>query len=233
MPAAVGDKPAEPARRARNYQPSLFPAKEMPQVVPFESIAPYAPEPRVAKTSTTPRPRSKKPIPGQRDLDFSAAVSSARRATAESQPLIYCDAPVAIPVHRIMAAAIDASLIVIALGLFMLVFRAFLFVQGLPPGVVAINKQTIVLFLGIAAVFALLYKVLWCLSNGDTAGMRWSRLRVVTFDGRNLDREQRFIRLASGCLSFLAAGLGLAWALVDEETLTWHDHISKTFPTTY
>jgi hypothetical protein len=21
------------------------------------------------------------------------------------------------------------------------------------------------------------------------------------------------------------------WALVDEESLTWHDHISKTFPT--
>ena len=27
-------------------------------------------------------------------------------------------------------------------------------------------------------------------------------------------------------------GLGLVWALVDEENLTWHDHISKTFPTT-
>ena len=26
-------------------------------------------------------------------------------------------------------------------------------------------------------------------------------------------------------------GLGLVWALVDEENLTWHDHISKTFPT--
>jgi hypothetical protein len=23
----------------------------------------------------------------------------------------------------------------------------------------------------------------------------------------------------------------LVWALVDEESLTWHDHISKTFPT--
>jgi hypothetical protein len=23
----------------------------------------------------------------------------------------------------------------------------------------------------------------------------------------------------------------LFWALVDEENLTWHDHISKTFPT--
>jgi hypothetical protein len=29
----------------------------------------------------------------------------------------------------------------------------------------------------------------------------------------------------------LAAGTGLIWALVDEDSLTWHDHISGTFPT--
>ena len=44
-------------------------------------------------------------------------------------------------------------------------------------------------------------------------------------------RTQRFYRTASGFLSLLAAGVGLLWGLVDEETLTWHDHISKTFPT--
>jgi uncharacterized RDD family membrane protein YckC len=232
-PAAVSEKPAEPAPRARAYQRSLFPSKEMPQVVPFESIAPWVTEPRASKGPATHRPRAKKPIPGQQDLDFTAAVSPARRVNDESHPLIYCDAPVAVLAHRVMAAAIDTSLVVIALGLFMLVFRSFLFIQGLNGSAIPVNKQTLVLFLGIAAVLGLLYKILWCLANGDTAGMRWSRLRVVTFDGRNLDREQRLVRLASGCLSFLAAGLGLAWALVDEETLTWHDHISKTFPTPY
>jgi hypothetical protein len=25
--------------------------------------------------------------------------------------------------------------------------------------------------------------------------------------------------------------MGLIWALVDEDSLTWHDHISSTFPT--
>jgi hypothetical protein len=25
--------------------------------------------------------------------------------------------------------------------------------------------------------------------------------------------------------------LGIVWALLDEEHLTWHDHISKVFPT--
>jgi hypothetical protein len=26
-------------------------------------------------------------------------------------------------------------------------------------------------------------------------------------------------------------GLGMFWALMDEEGLTWHDHMSRTFPT--
>jgi hypothetical protein len=39
------------------------------------------------------------------------------------------------------------------------------------------------------------------------------------------------VRALSACLSFCAGGIGLLWALVDEEKLTWHDHISKTFPT--
>jgi hypothetical protein len=53
----------------------------------------------------------------------------------------------------------------------------------------------------------------------------------VNFDGQTPTRAQRFYRTASGFLSLMAGGIGLLWGLVDEETLTWHDHISKTFPT--
>ena len=66
-------------------------------------------------------------------------------------------------------------------------------------------------------------------------GLEVCRLMRLTVraDGRNPNREQRVYRMAAGCLSVMAAGLGLMWALVDEESLTWHDHISKTFPTPY
>jgi hypothetical protein len=53
----------------------------------------------------------------------------------------------------------------------------------------------------------------------------------VDFDGREPDRDRRGMRQVAGLLSLISAGLGLVWALVDEEKLTWHDHISKTFPT--
>jgi uncharacterized RDD family membrane protein YckC len=58
-------------------------------------------------------------------------------------------------------------------------------------------------------------------------------LRLLNFDGRPPTREQRMLRLGASFLSVLSAGLGLLWALVDEESLTWHDHISQTFPTPY
>jgi hypothetical protein len=61
--------------------------------------------------------------------------------------------------------------------------------------------------------------------------MCWTQLQLVNFDGRRPERDQRLERLFASCLSVAAAFLGIIWALVDEECLTWHDHISKTFPT--
>jgi uncharacterized RDD family membrane protein YckC len=61
--------------------------------------------------------------------------------------------------------------------------------------------------------------------------MRWTQLRLINFDGFVPEPRERLIRYLGACLSFAAAGLGVLWSLVDEESLTWHDHISKTFPT--
>jgi uncharacterized RDD family membrane protein YckC len=77
----------------------------------------------------------------------------------------------------------------------------------------------------------LFYKYLWAAAGRDSIGLRVTGLELVDFDGRNPSRAQRYQRLAGSILSFLAAGVGLAWALLDEDKLTWHDHISGTFPT--
>jgi uncharacterized RDD family membrane protein YckC len=89
------------------------------------------------------------------------------------------------------------------------------------------------MLLAMVAGVVLLYKLLWCIANGDTPGMRWTHLTLLNFDGKKPNRKQRIGRLASGLLSVMAAGIGLVWALADEESLTWHDHMSKTFPTPY
>jgi hypothetical protein len=37
--------------------------------------------------------------------------------------------------------------------------------------------------------------------------------------------------MLSGWIAVVSAGMGLIWALLDEERLAWHDHMSGTFPT--
>jgi uncharacterized RDD family membrane protein YckC len=123
-----------------------------------------------------------------------------------------------------IAAAVDTSVVLLGLGVFLAIF----FLAG---GDMVLNRQTTPFLVGVAVVIGMFYRFLWSLANGDTPGMRFAGLRLVDFDGRRPDREQRGVRQVAGILSVLSAGLGLVWALVDEESLTWHDHISKTFPT--
>lgn len=212
---------APPARRPITYQPSLFSSREVPRVVPFETIAPVSVPTQSRRTpAAPPRQRPRKVIAGQQSLEFSNAPRNGKNV----EGAIYCDAPVAISTHRALAASLDAAVILIALALFGLVFR-------FAGGEVVLNARTIPVFLAAAAGIVVLYRLLWCLACGDSPGMRWSNLALIDFDGQRPTRKQRLARTTSGFLSLAAGGLGLLWALVDEETLTWQDHISKTFPT--
>jgi uncharacterized RDD family membrane protein YckC len=192
------------------YQRTLF--REMPQALPA------LPEPTVRRpVRSRAARRGRRTYQGQGAFDFTAEPDGG---------VIYCDAPVALPVHRAMAAGLDSSLVLAAFGIFLVIFH-------LAGGTVVLNKETIPSFVGVAVLFWALYCLLFCLSGGDTAGYRWTQLRLLNFDGQPPTREQRMVRFGASLLSLLSAGLGLLWALVDEETLTWHDHISETFPTPY
>lgn len=223
--AAEAPSAAPVARKAITYQPSLFASRELPRVVPFETIAAPGSIEAPPKRSVVSKPRVRRPkvIPGQQSLEFSATGS---RRAAPRDGVIYCDAPVAIPAHRAMAAVLDAGMIATGLGLVATVF----YFAGVH---ITWSAKTAPVLAGIVAGVILLYKLLWCIGNGDSAGMRWSHMTLVDFDGKAPDRKQRLWRMASGVLSVMAAGIGLLWALADEETLTWHDHMSKTFPTPY
>lgn len=225
--AGIAVEPALPplTRKPITYQPSLFSSRELPRVVAFDTIAGVMEPPTRKVISSKPRARHRRVIPGQQSLEFAPAAGSGRYAHPV-EGTIYCDAPVAVAAHRVIAAALDASIIVIGLA----VFGAIFYMAG---GVVAINSKTLPLIIGVVAVVTFLYKLLWSMANGDSPGMRWTRLTLVNFDGQKPTRTQRMHRMASGALSLCAAGLGMLWALVDEETLTWHDHISRTFPTPY
>ena len=126
--------------------------------------------------------------------------------------------------HRAAAAILDYSVVMMAVGLVVTLFDA-------AAGAELVNAQTLPWLGGLAAMFGVVYKLLWALAGTDSPGLRWTQLRTLNFDGIEPTRNERLARVAAACLSLLAAGLGLLWALADEETLSWHDHMSKTFAT--
>jgi uncharacterized RDD family membrane protein YckC len=218
-----------------NYQPSLFRDAAYrdgvpgPKVVPIPMLTPSRPPaPRnpdaVARRARPVAPRNpRRGTDSQQSLDFYGSPANSGVGT-EVHAVIYCDAPVALPAHRMIAAAFDFSMVLIAVGLFLGIF----FLSG---GMLMLSKENAPFLISVAVLLGLFYRFLWVLGNGETPGMRFAGLRLVNFDGRPPDRDQRAFRQVSSLLSFLSAGLGLVWALVDEENLAWHDHISKTFPT--
>ena len=147
-----------------------------------------------------------------------------RQLKTQVEAVIYCDAGVATPKHRVIAAAIDGGMIFIG-------FTLFLFAFHLMGGMFRFNRQTIPFFIGAFGTLAMFYGLLWIWADRQTVGMRWTGLRLIDFDGFPADRRARSLRAVGACLSFCAGGLGLLWALADEEKLAWHDHMSKTFPT--
>jgi uncharacterized RDD family membrane protein YckC len=93
------------------------------------------------------------------------------------------------------------------------------------PGLRAVEIGMIVALVVAAAA----YKVLFFTMAHATPGMRYARLALSTFDGGVPTRTQRLMRLAAVALSILPVGLGFAWAIFDDQHLTWHDRISKTY----
>ncbi|HUS05517.1 MAG TPA: RDD family protein [Bryobacteraceae bacterium] len=206
------DAPADPA-----YQASLFGLHEVPRTaVPAPARKPAPP----------PAPRVRRDRTAQQSLDFTANAATTRTLKTSVDAAIYCNARVAITAHRVMAAAIDTSIGILALG-------AFLLTLHLSGQHLEFGRQATPLYLGVAVVILLFYKALFCIAGSDTPGLHWTGLRLLNFDGHLPTRRQRFNRLIGGCVSLIASGLGLLWALCDEERLTWHDHMSKTFPTSY
>jgi uncharacterized RDD family membrane protein YckC len=132
---------------------------------------------------------------------------------------------VARPEHRAIAALIDGAMILAA----WLVLAAIYSLWGRGGWTLTPVAITAYAVMGLGVVF--LYSMLWALCNGESAGLRAARLRILNFDGRPANRQERLARIVSAWISVAPAGLGLVWALLDEEALTWHDQISKTFPT--
>ena len=202
----------EPSPMRAPQQQDLF------RVIPFDAIAP--PRPKEKQGARHPPPRrssSRAPDPDQRSLPF------AEPAAPAAHPAALCQGPVASVRSRSQAGAFDASMIVAGVVLFLLLTR---FWESELPFERSLVWAPIVV-LGLILCF---YKLAFCLLSDRSPGMRLAGLRLVHVTGRPAGRRERLLREFASLLSLIPGGIGYFWALFDEERLTFHDHISETFP---
>jgi uncharacterized RDD family membrane protein YckC len=232
-------EPEATAGSAENRPPlfdTLFSKPNPARVISFESLrSPSERQSIRARAAEISRPEPlphakvelkrskagrKKASENQQRLDFPGI----EEVASPPQSHIPCDAPVAPATMRAEAAFIDGA---IMLGPVIFGMAIFLY-EG---GSFVMNKSTAPFWLAVLFTIPVLYKLLWSWAGRDSVGMSAMGLRLVDFYGNPPTRALRYQRAMASFISFLAAGIGLVWALVDADALTWHDHMSSTFPT--
>ena len=113
-----------------------------------------------------------------------------------------------------------------SLCLFSLFFLATLILIYFTKGEsIASNNIAYDLFL---ALTTYLYFVWQWVNGGQTLGMRTWHIKLKTQGLNPLTWGNATIRYCLSLLSFICFGLGFAWALFDDEKLTFHDRYSHT-----
>jgi uncharacterized RDD family membrane protein YckC len=124
--------------------------------------------------------------------------------------------------RRLMAVVVDGALII---GAFLAAAMvAAENIKDLP------NLRTIEMG-AVAALFvtAILYQTLFFILAKATPGMKYARISLCTFDDERPTRAQMRSRLGALLLSVAPMGLGVAWAIFDDDHLSWHDRLSRTY----
>ena len=123
---------------------------------------------------------------------------------------------------RLMATVVDAALI---LG-------TLLAIAILAVGNLRVPLSLREIEAGSAAGFLLIggaYMALFYAFVSSTPGMKYAGIFLTTIYGSCPTRPQRLSRLVALLLSVLPVGLGVVWAIFDEDHLSWHDRLSQTY----
>ncbi len=176
-------------------------------------------------------PLEDNPIPGWQTLQLSgfeaepAALSNASDAQTHLALPLYT-APLE---RRLMATAVDMC----AVGCAWLL-AATCAVQVAGPELKGMSLPlSAVSGLGSFALFLVLYQGLFFSLADATPGMRYARIALCTFGEGNPSRRAMRRRIVSTILALCPLGLGLAWTLLDNEGLGWHDRMSRMYPRAY
>ena len=137
----------------------------------------------------------------------------------EGTPLTLPVAPLG---KRFLAACLDLMVLVVSLALFAGIFL-------LAGGAARPRPLNFVVGVVVVAIIVFLYFGLFTLLTSATPGLRWLGIEVRKLNGELPSAREAFWRALGYLVSIEALSLGFIWSVIDEERLTWHDRISRTF----
>ena len=151
--------------------------------------------------------------------DADAAGEEAGELTERAHPGLYPVAPLG---DRQLAGIIDAACLLFAFGGFVALF-------GSLGGQLTLSKMNAAVYLGALSVVYFQYFALFTVFGATTPGMMFRGLQVMSFSGEPPTPRQLLLRSVGYMLSAGTCLIGFLWALWDEDQLTWHDRLSKTY----
>jgi uncharacterized RDD family membrane protein YckC len=130
--------------------------------------------------------------------------------------------PVASLEERQRAALIDVFCLLFAYGGFLTLFSSL-------GGQFTLSKLSAAVYAATFAIVYLQYFALFTIFGGTTPGMMFRGLQVASFSGEPPTPRQMLLRSAGYVLSAGTFFMGFFWAWWDEDGLTWHDRVSRTY----
>jgi uncharacterized RDD family membrane protein YckC len=202
-------------------------APEAPKIIEFPRPAPVPEMEELAEpisAITTPRIlEAEEPMLPFAEQPMSITLDAAPAPVAAGpQPGIELPLQVAAIATRAWASAADCAAVVFAVGAFS--FVASRWMEALPPAALSA-----LILATLAALFWAVYQYVFLVYAGITPGQQAMDLAVRTFEGQEAGRARRRWRALAMLISCISLGLGFAWAFFDEDTLCWHDRITRTY----
>jgi uncharacterized RDD family membrane protein YckC len=228
------DQPADPLPSLRIFEVQDVEAASMSGEPAWDQReASTAPPPTGAEPHSQAYRQEPEPAPAWHSIRLGEHPSavSAPEQTSDEKPTLVQEQQTSVLYtaslgDRTMAALVDFAVILGAFLLFVLVFASC---TAHPP----VNKTALVCAGVIFAGIALFYEWLFMSYGGGTLGMRYAQIAICTFDDDNPSRRVMRRRVAASLLSALPLGLGFLWAIFDEDSLSWHDRMTRSYQRSY
>jgi len=133
---------------------------------------------------------------------------------------------------RLMSGMVDLCIVVAGFMVFAGV-AVTTAARLIPGGIQMAAPAAAISTVGSIVLLGLLYQLLFFTFSDATPGMRYARIGLCTMSDENPSRAAMRRRIFALVLASASLGLGVLWALLDDERLGWHDRISRMYQRSY